>query len=261
MKQANPDAYLVGEIWHEAPNWLRGDRFDAVMNYVLARAALGFFGAETLRTDYEPGGFKLKPLSAQEFAQEIDLGMRLYDQEVIQVQLNLMDSHDTARTLWTVDGDESALRLCTLMQMTLPGAPCIYYGDEIGMTGATDPECRAAFPWHDRDGWNHDLLDFFRRAIALRRAHPVLRTGSVQTLYADHGIYACLRAEDDDAAVVVYNTRQSAVQMSLSKFDAWEGKTFRGVWNGKYHTVRQGALHELEIPARDALVLVREDAE
>ena len=63
----------------------------------------------------------------------------LYSWEVAQAQLNLMDSHDTAGTLWTVGGDESALRLCTLFQMTMPGAPCIYYGDEIGMTAGKDP--------------------------------------------------------------------------------------------------------------------------
>jgi cyclomaltodextrinase len=89
-----------------------------------------------------------------------------------------MDSHDTARTLWTVNGDESALRLCTLFQMTMPGAPCIYYGDEIGMTGATDPFSRAAFPWDDKASGISRCSTFFQRAIALRHQHPVLRTGS-----------------------------------------------------------------------------------
>ena len=105
VKHANPDAYLVGEIWHEAPDWLRGDRFDAVMNYVLARAALGFFGAVTLRTDYKPGGFALESLDAHEFAQVIEQNMSLYDREIVHAQLNLMDSHDSARTLWVVNGD------------------------------------------------------------------------------------------------------------------------------------------------------------
>jgi neopullulanase len=261
VKRANPDAYLVGEIWHAAPDWLRGDRFDAVMNYVLARAALGFFAAETLRTDYEPGGFPLKPLRAQEFAKVVEHALEVHDWEIAQAQFNLMDSHDTARTLWTVDGDESALRLCTLMQMTLPGAPCIYYGDEIGLTGATDPESRAAFAWHDRSQWNLALLEFFRRAVALRRAHPVLRTGKLRTLYANHGVYACLRAESGAAAAVIYNTRRTPVRMDLAKVGAkLNGKTFRGVWNGGQHVVRQGTLHELEIPARDALVLVHESA-
>jgi neopullulanase len=139
VKAANPDAYIVGEIWHVAQDWLRGDKFDAVMNYIFSRAALGFFAAETLRIDYHPGGFHLAPLTAPAFAKTVEQMLALYPWPVIQSQLNLMDSHDTARTLWTVNEDKSALQLCTLFQMTMPGAPCIYYGDEIGLTGATDP--------------------------------------------------------------------------------------------------------------------------
>ena len=166
VKQANPDAYIVGEIWHEAQEWLQGDRFDAVMNYVFNRAALGFFGRETLRTDYEPGGFALVKLSTTQFSQTVDRMLTVYDWDVVQAQLNLMDSHDTARTLWTVDGDESALRLSTLFQMTMPGAPCIYYGDEIGMSGGHDPDCRGAFPWQDEDALE-------RRSARLSQArHP-----------------------------------------------------------------------------------------
>lgn len=263
-KQANPDAYLVGEIWHEAPEWLRGDRFDAVMNYVFSRVALGFFGANTLNTTYRPGGFPLYPLRAKEFAQTLEESLALYDWEIVQAQLNVMDSHDTARTLWIVNGDESALRLCTLFQMTMPGSPCVYYGTEIGMTGATDPYCRAAFPWDEAEQWNDDLLAFFRQVIALRHAHHVLRTGTLRTLYADHGIYACLREEGDHAAVVVFNTRTTPVRVNLNQLGtnslgkAYEGLVFTGVWHGEGdHLVEQGGLHNVEVPARDAVVLVR----
>ncbi len=263
-KQANPDAYLVGEIWHEAPEWLRGDRFDAVMNYVFSRAALGFFGANTLHATYRPGGFPLYPLRAKEFAQAVEESLALYDWEIVQAQLNLMDSHDTARTLWIVNGDESALRLCTLFQMTMPGSPCIYYGTEIGMTGATDPYCRAAFPWEDVEQWNEDLLAFFRQVTALRHAYPVLRTGTVRTLYADHGVYACLREEGEAAAVVVFNTLTTPVRVNLNQLGSsplgftYEGVHFKGVWHGEgSHVVEQDSIYNLEVPARDAVVLVR----
>ena len=263
-KGANPESYLVGEIWHEAPEWLRGDRFDAVMNYVFSRAALGFFGASTLNTTYRPGGFPLYPLLAKDFAQAIEETLSLYDWEIVQAQLNLMDSHDTARTLWIVNGDESALRLCTIFQMTMPGAPCIYYGTEIGMTGATDPYCRAAFPWDETEGWNGELLAFFREVTAVRHAHPILRTGTVRTLYADHGVYACLRADEggatgEDAAVIVYNTRTTPLRVNLNQLGAhYDGAIFRSVWHGSgEYMVAQGALHDLEVPARDAIVLIR----
>lgn len=257
VKRANPEAYIVGEIWHEAYDWLRGDRFDAVMNYVMSRAALGFFAARTLRTEHKPGGFELHTLRAQDFARAVEKMVGTLDWEVVQVQLNLMDSHDTPRTLWTVGEDKSALTLCTLFQMTMPGAPCIYYGDEIGLTGATDPYCRAAFPWESPEQWDQDILGFHRRAIAMRHAHPVLRSGTVETLYADHGIYACLRRIDDAAAVIVFNTRLTPIEITLSDLDpAWEGVTFRDVWHSGQVAVTQGSLREVSVPARDAVVLM-----
>jgi neopullulanase len=154
--------------------------------------------------------------------------------------------------------------------MTMPGAPCVYYGTEIGMTGATDPYSRAAFLWDEPEGWNHELLDFFKRAIALRHAHPILRTGKVRTLYADHGVYACMRETGIDetgevdetacAAVIVYNTRTIPLAINLNQVGArYEGTNFRGVWNDtSTHQVEHGALHNLDIPARDAVVLVQE---
>ena len=84
--------------------------------------------------------------------------------------LNLLGSHDMARFFSLARGDKSALRLATLFQMIYPGAPSIYYGDEIGMTGGHDPANRGAFPWHKPESWDRDLLHEFQRLIALRRA-------------------------------------------------------------------------------------------
>ena len=147
VKSVNPEAYIVGEVWSEARHWLQGDQFDAVMNYVLNRACLGFFGGEHLDTTQRPGGFFLQPLSTVQFADAIDHLLTLYDWKVTLVQLNLLSSHDMPRFLTLVQGDKAALQLATLFQMTFPGAPCIYYGDEIGMAGGHDPDCRRAFPW------------------------------------------------------------------------------------------------------------------
>lgn len=266
VRQANPEAYLVGEIWHEADDWLRGDRFDAVMNYVFSRAAFGFFGAETLRTDYRPGGYTLAPLDATAFAKAIDQMCARYDWEIVTAQLNLMDSHDTARVLWTVGEDESAARLCALFQMTMPGAPCIYYGAEIGMTGATDPYCRAAFPWHAHRAWNEDLLDFYRRAIALRHKYTVLRTGSVATIHAQNDIYGMLRTDTElgqgQHALVLFNAGKSTARVDLAHLPpALNNLTFVDVWQQNNHARREYAVSEgrmsgVHIPPRDAAILV-----
>jgi len=257
VKQSNPDAYIVGEIWNVAQDWLRGDRFDAVMNYIFSRAALGFFGAETLRVDYKPGGFPLTPLTADTFGLTIDQMLGLYEWPITQAQMNLIDSHDTARTLWMVGGDESALRLCILFQMTMPGAPCLYYGDEIGLTGGQDPGSRGAFPWDAPEQQNKPLFDFCRRAIAMRHRYPALSLGGFKALYADRNLYAFRRDLDGQTAIVVFNVGKQAAVLDIELGEASETRhTFTDIWQtGQYH-VNGDKLVGVRVSARDAVVLV-----
>ncbi|HEX8917968.1 MAG TPA: glycoside hydrolase family 13 protein, partial [Chloroflexota bacterium] len=187
VKAVNPDAYIVGEIWGDARRWLAGDQFDAVMNYMFAGACLGFFPA-THGIDEKAlegtGLYPVKTLDAVGFKHAIEDLLNLYPRAATLAQLNLLDSHDTARFLTVCRGDESALRLAILFQMTFPGAPCTYYGDEIGMTGGeTLEDARRGFEW-DASRWNHGLRDHLKSCIALRHAHPVLRRGGYETLYA-----------------------------------------------------------------------------
>ncbi|HSF29387.1 MAG TPA: glycoside hydrolase family 13 protein [Candidatus Tectomicrobia bacterium] len=257
VKGANPEAYLCGEIWHPAEPWLQGDQFDAVMNYPFSRTVLGFCGARTLVKGYRQGGYPLAPLTAGSFARQLDELYGRYDWQVNYAQLNLLDSHDTARALWIMGDDQRALRLCVLLQMTLPGVPCIYYGDEIGMSAAQDPFCRAAFPWQDPRQWNHDLLTFYRRAIALRHHTPALRTGSFQRLRATSGIYAFVRILAQQCAVVIVNTQTRAVTLDIDLSGLVPSETIvEDVWHHGRYAVRQQRLHGVSIPARDAVVLV-----
>ncbi|MEJ2753984.1 MAG: alpha-amylase family glycosyl hydrolase [Chloroflexota bacterium] len=113
-----------------------------------------------------------------------------------------------------VGGDKRRLRLATLCQMTFPGAPSIYYGDEIGMEGGPDPDCRRAFPW-DEARWDHELRADFRRYIALRKAHPVLRSGDFVTLYAKDLAYAYARTSDEETVVVAFNVGALPVDLTL----------------------------------------------
>ncbi|MFI5226058.1 MAG: alpha-amylase family glycosyl hydrolase, partial [Candidatus Limnocylindrales bacterium] len=133
------DAYLVGEIWDEAPEWLRGDRFDALMNYPLGAAILGFAAGGRLDhavvDAHDTYRRTVHRLDGPAFAGRLEHLMSVYDPAVTAVQLNLIGSHDAPRALTVLGGDRAALRLATLLQLTLPGAPCIYYGDELGMEG------------------------------------------------------------------------------------------------------------------------------
>jgi neopullulanase len=256
VKAANPDAYLCGEIWHPAERWLQGDQFDAVMNYPFSRAVLGFCGAQTLVPEARQGSHPVTPVTAGVFASQIDELYSRYDWQVNYAQLNLLDSHDTARALWVMGDDPSALRLCVLLQMTMPGAPCLYYGDEIGLSAAEDPFCRAAFPWHDRGQWDHDLLRFYRRAIALRHHTPALRTGGFRRLDARGGIYAFARVLPRQCAVVIVNTQTTAVTLDVDVGSLVPPETvFEGVWNRGRHAVTRQRLAGVAVPARDAVVL------
>jgi len=257
VKEANPEAYIVGEVWFEAQRWLRGDQFDAVMNYIFNRACLGFFGGERLDTSQRPGGYDLQPLNAAQFADTIDNLLALYDWQVTLAQLNLLSSHDEPRFLTLVSKDKDALKLATLFQMTFPGAPCIYYGDEIGMEGRRDPDCRRAFTW-DESRWDRDLLDFFRRAIRLRRDYPTLRRGRYLRLQADdqHSVYAFARQGDEETLVIVLNNSQSSYELDVPARDTFaEGATLHDLWAGGCARVVAGRITGATLPARSGMVL------
>lgn len=254
VKEANPEAYLVSEIWGDASRWLRGDQFDGTMNYLFTKVCLGFFIRDADRSLLAGVGYSPVPeLGVGEFADTIDRLLTLYDPEVTRVLLNLLDSHDTARFLTIARGDESAFRLATLFQMTFPGAPCIYYGDEIGMQGRKDPDCRRAFPW-DESRWNTGLRDFVKHCIALRHAHPALRRGDYTRLYAKDDVYAFGRRLNDETLIIALNNDRSSAEVAIDVATYVPDNTvMTDVWNDNRATVSQGHL-TLTVPARSGVI-------
>jgi cyclomaltodextrinase len=219
VRAINPEAYIVGEIWHEAQRWLQGDQFDAVMNYLVTAASIGFFGNGHVDMDIvnQAAGLQNRvhpDMDAPHFADEIDRLTSLYQPQVTSAQLNLLDSHDMPRFLTCVGEDLASLKLALLFLFTYPGAPCIFYGDEVGLNGAHDPECRKAFPWDD-SRWNQDLLDYTKAVIALRKAHPVLRRGSYRRLFAEGRLFAFARQVHDDVLVVLMNAGEEQRQVAI----------------------------------------------
>jgi neopullulanase len=229
VKKVNPEAYICGEIWEDASRWLQGDQFDAVMNYIFTSPVLSFFGGSTLRPGFQRENLTLKPLDAAAFANEIERMYSLYDWEINYAQMNMLDSHDMPRALWIMGENVSALRMCVLAMMTLPGAPCIYYGDEIGLSAAGDPNCRAAFPWENEDNWDLPLLSHYQKATALRNNHPVLRTGVFETIYAEGDIYACRRVLDDKVAIIIFNIGKDSIEI-LIPIQEIKSIDFEQVW-------------------------------
>ncbi len=214
VKSVRADAYILAEIWDDALEWLQGEHFDAVMNYNFNRACYGFFGNTALDTTCEPGGFAIETLDGPEFSDEIDRQLRLYDWDATLGQYNLLSSHDEPRFLTLVGGDTRRLRLATLFQMIFPGPPSIYYGDEIGMEGGDDPDCRRAFPW-DEARWDHELRADFKRFIGLRHEHTVLRRGRYASLHAEGQTYACARFDEESTIVAAFNAGAAPAEFSV----------------------------------------------
>ena len=219
VRAVNPEAYIVGEIWHEAQRWLQGDQFDAVMNYLITAAALSFFGGHRINLDVvnQCGGLqnRVHPnLQAYDFANELDRLFNLYPPEITRAQLNLLDSHDMPRFLSCTDGDKDSLKLAWLFIFTIPGAPCIYYGDEVGVDGRHDPYCRKSFPW-DKSKWDKDLLEFARSCIALRNEHAALRRGDYKRLHAEDGVMVYQRTYKESKITVAFNvaTEERAIEL------------------------------------------------
>jgi len=260
VRAVNPEAYIVGEIWHEAGRWLQGDQFDAVMNYLLTAAALSFFGGPRLdmTTVNQSGGLqgRVHPsMDAGGFANEIDRIFYLYQRDITYAQLNLLDSHDMPRFLSCVGGHKSALRLAWLFLMTYPGAPCLYYGDEVGVDGGHDPDCRKAFPW-DASRWDRDLLAYAKNAITLRKQQPALRRGSYQRLYSADGVFAFGRQLEDEACVVALNASDAprTVEFPIAALSP-QSRPPEHLFGPQTNAHRQEDTLRLEIPARSGVVM------
>ena len=252
----NPDAYLVAEIWHEAAHWLQGDMFDAVMNYQITGPIYNFFGRHNLNLEWKHQDVSLGATDAAGFKQAIETMFSRYDWQVHYAQMNMLDSHDMPRGMWLLKNNEAAFKMAVLCQMTMPGAPVVYYGDEVGLSAGGDPFCREAFPWERVEKGEHPFHAFYKQAIALRHTVPALQTGDFAFLYADGETVAYRRRLNGQEAVVLFNVgkKQAAVSVDASALAA---AGYRSAWpvQGPDVTVSGGRL-TVELPAQTCVVLV-----
>jgi len=257
VRAANPEAYIVGEVWTDAERWLKGDMWDAAMNYQFTRACIAFFIGETVNEDdlRKTSLFPVGPTTAEAFRRNIERLRGLYHANVSGVMLNLLGSHDMARFLTLARGDKSALRLATLFQMTFPGAPSIYYGDEIGMAGGHDPANRGAFPWHRMELWDTELLHEFQRLIVLRQQRPALRRGDFRFLWAVDDLIAYARCLHEETIVVVINASRHARRLDLPLGNLVADLTvWAECWTHETVRVEGGILRDLTLAARSGRV-------
>ncbi|MGF1676696.1 MAG: glycoside hydrolase family 13 protein [Rivularia sp. (in: cyanobacteria)] len=219
VKAINSDAYIVGEVWTDARQWLDGSQFDGVMNYLFTAPTIAFTAGDrvVLEQVKDRSYYPYPALSAAEYAEKIQEVLQLYPWEIQLTQLNLLASHDTARLLTIADGDQKSVELATLLLLTFPGAPSIYYGDEVGLAGALDPDSRRGFPLEA--SWNKEIFKIHRELIALRHAYPCLRTGDYKVLFAEREVYVFSRTLEQEKLIVAINvgTSSEIVNVDISK--------------------------------------------
>jgi neopullulanase len=244
VRRANPDAYLLGEIWTVDPRWVGRQTFDGLMNYPLRAALLG------LAVD---GG-----LSVAEFRKAVEAQLAAYPEENVLAQYNLLGSHDTERVATLARHDADRLRLLFTLQFFLPGVPGIYYGDEIGLAGGKDPDSRAAFPWNPSE-WDMERRTLLQRLIALRRARSELRQGQLRFLDVEEApaVLALARAWGEAQAVLVANVSESRASVRLSPETlGWgAGREVRDVLSGRAIGVGPDGL-SLELRPMETLLVV-----
>ena len=258
VKSANPDAYIVGEIPIVARRWMTGDQFDAVMNYQITQACLGYFGGNHFDRALAKGfmGLETPPkLNAEQFADRAVELLNYCQQEFAYAQLNLLDSHDMPRFLSLVKEDPKRLYLAYLFILTYPGAPCIYYGDEIGTTGGIDPLCRKGFDWNEAH-WNVELRNSLRELITLRHALPALRTGDFVPIYTEGDVLVYLRKDATDTVLVAMNLGQEAHILDLDvKSEFAEGASLQSQLDDRNFKVIDGRLSGIQLASMSAIIL------
>jgi len=213
VKLAKPDALTISETWFDASKFFLGDEFDSTMNYIFRDAVL----------DYANGG------DARKLVANLEEMREAYPPQTFGALMNLLSTHDTARSLQVL-GDVAGqatpeqvalakrkLLLAVFFQMTYPGAPAIFYGDEVGVTGGADPLNRGTYPWADRGGHPDDaLLADFRRLTRLRRDLRVLRRGTLMPpLHVDEHVVVLARRDAHTFAITATNNAQAAQTLTL----------------------------------------------
>ena len=295
VKETNPEAYITAELIDPVPTlipYLQGDEFDAVMNYNFAFICSDYFADDKKR------------ISTTEFDRRLRELRDAFPAGVAEVQQNLFGSHDTDRigshivnrdnqqsSSWQdyfsfskvqngqydprkpTDEELKSQKLFAVMQMTYVGAPMIYYGDEVGMWGANDPDCRKPMVWDDMvyedeetlpDGStkpapdkvevNDKLLDHYRKLIALRNELPALRTGSFETVLIDDEkqLYGFKRVLDGQEIIVVLNNSDAEQATSVEGAGNWTDKL-----SGSEVLSGEGGKLQVTLPAKSAAILVR----
>lgn len=244
-REVNPDHVLIGEIWGDAGQWIHPDVFDAVMNYK-------YFKDPVVKWIGQKQG------NAAIFDRELAPGRTRYPLQAVRSQMNLIDSHDTARFL-NISGDVRRLQLAATFAMTYVGSPHIYYGNEVALDGGRDPDCRRTFPWDQIDvPARAQTLEHYQKVTNLRHEYDALVLGDFETVYAKGDVYSYLREYGDQRVLVALNngSTDARVTLPVGNVGVADGTGMSQVLgSGGASDVTRGAM-SVELPAVSGAIFV-----
>ncbi|MGQ9004056.1 maltogenic alpha-amylase [Bacillus subtilis] len=213
-----PDVYILGEIWHSAEPWLRGDEFHAAMNYPFTEPMIEYFADRTI--------------PASRMAYRVNAHLMNGMKQANEVMFNLLDSHDTKRLLTRCRNDEKKARALLAFMFAQTGSPCIYYGTEIGLDGENDPLCRKCMVW-EKEKQNQDMLQFMKRLIALRKQESTLLTeGHLEWNLLDdqNDFISFSRTLDEKIVIYFFNQGNVVHYVSLRELNIDRNKKICDAW-------------------------------
>lgn len=227
VRSANPDALILAEDYGDSSAWLRGDQWDSIMNYSAFMEPFTWFF--TGMEKHSDSGNDYLYNNYEHFHSTMQYNMANLQYKAKQVAMNELSNHDHSRFLTRTNrrvgrigsaGQAAAgqgvskcvMREAVIAQMTWPGAPTVYYGDEAGMCGWTDPDNRRTYPWGHED---RELIRFHKDVIAIHKEIPALRRGSFKLLGGRYGCMYYARFDEDDAVLTVINNNESAQELDI----------------------------------------------
>lgn len=235
VKSVKKDAFIVGEIMHEAGSFLSGDQFDSIMNYPFKNACVDFFAKSDI--------------SAEEFINVLASARARYMDSINRQMLNLIGSHDTARFLTEAGENVERLKMAAAFQFTYIGIPYIYYGDEVGIDGGCDPENRKCMVW-DEKKQNNELHYFYKKLNSIRKENSVLVYGSFEVLNVKNNIIAFRRYDEKYEIIVIINNNKENAVLPLGSLSCMKYKNLLNDENAEQK-------NEMELKPFDIQILKR----
>ena len=200
VKEANKDAVIIGEIQHEASSFLKGDQMDSIMNYPFKFALVDFFANRSI--------------PVEKFDDILSFNRTLYMNSITRQLWNLMGSHDTKRFLTECNDNVDRMKLAIAFQFCYQGVPYIYYGDEIGLNGGDDPQCRKCMIW-DAEKQNIELFNHYKTMVSLRKHNKALIYGDYKTIYCKENVLVFERRYGEELLLIAINNNDEGYRVEM----------------------------------------------